>query len=46
MIPEVNIISRKASVASINGAGGPGGGSESLSGDFRGAEPPKKIFRF
>ena len=41
MIPEVNIISRKASVASVNGAGGSGGSSESLSGDFRGASPSK-----
>ena len=36
MIPEVNIISEKASVVSVNGAGGSGGCSESLSRDFRG----------
>ena len=35
MIPEVNIISGKAGVASVNGAGESGGRSESLSGDFR-----------
>ena len=35
MIPEVNIITGKASVASVNGAGG-SGGAESLNGDFRG----------
>ena len=43
MIPEVNIISGKASVASVNGAGGSGGGSESLSGDFRGWSPLRKF---
>ena len=36
MIPEVNIISKKASIASVNGAGASGGGSEFLSGNFRG----------
>ena len=30
MIPEVNIISGKASIVSVSGAGGSGGGSESL----------------
>ena len=35
MIPEVNIISEKASVTSFNGAWRSGGASESLSGDFR-----------
>ena len=43
MIPEVNIISEKASVVSVNGAGGSGGGSESLSGDFRGQSPLRKF---
>ena len=43
MIPEVNIISGKASVVSVNGAGGSGGGSESLSGDFRGWSPLRKF---
>ena len=36
MILEVNIISGKASVASVNEAGASGGGSESLVGDFFG----------
>ena len=36
MITEVNIISGKASIASVNGSGGSGGRSESLSGDFSG----------
>ena len=44
MIPEVNIISGKASVVSVNGAGGSGGDSESLSGDFRGQSPLRKFF--
>ena len=35
MIPEVNIITGKASVASVNGGGGFGARSESLSGGFR-----------
>ena len=35
IIPEVNIISAKASVPSENRAGGPGGHSQSLSGDLR-----------
>ena len=39
MIPEVNIISGKASVVSVNVAGGSGGGSESLSGDIGGRAP-------
>ena len=39
MIPEVNIISGKTSVASVNGAGGSGGGSESLSGIVGGRAP-------
>ena len=43
MIPEVNIISGKASVASVNGAGGSDGGSESLSRDFRGRSPLRKF---
>ena len=43
MIPEVNIISGKASEASINRARGSGEGSESLSGDFRGWSPLKKF---
>ena len=46
MIPEVNIISGKASIASVNGAQGSGGGgvcSESLSGDFRGLHPLRKF---
>ena len=43
MIPEVNIISGKASIASVNGAGGSGGNSESLSGDFRGQSPLRKF---
>ena len=43
MIPKVNIISGKASVASVNGAGGSGGGSVSLSWDFRGWSPLRKF---
>ena len=43
MIPEVNIISGKASIASVNGAGRSGGGSKSLSGDFREQSPLKKF---
>ena len=44
MIPRVNIISRKASIASINGAGRPGEGySELLSRDFRGQSPLRKL---
>ena len=43
MIPEVNIISGKASIVSFNGAGGSGGGSESLSRDFRGQSPLRKF---
>ena len=43
MIPEVNIISGKAIVASVNEAGGSGGGSESLSRDFRGQSPLRKF---
>ena len=42
MISEVNTISRKTSVASINKAGGSGGHSESLSRDFRGQSPLRK----
>ena len=34
MIPEVNIISGKASVESVKGVGGSGGDSESLSRNF------------
>ena len=37
------MIIRKASVASVNEAVGSGRGSESLSRDFRGVEPPKKM---
>ena len=43
MIPEVNIISGKANVASVNGAGVSGGGPESLSGDLRGKSPLRKF---
>ena len=43
MLSEVNIISGKASVASVNGAGGSGGDSESLSGDFRGQSFLRKV---
>ena len=43
MIPEVNIISGKASIVSINGARGSGGGSESLGKDFRGQSPLRKF---
>ena len=43
MIPEVNIISEKASAASVNGAGVSGGGSESLGGDFREWSPLRKF---
>ena len=39
MMPGVNIISRKASVASFNGAWGSGRYSESLSRDSRGRSP-------
>ena len=43
MIPEVNIISGKARVASVNGARGSGGGSDSLGGDFRGLSLLRKF---
>ena len=43
MIPKVNIISGKASIATINEAGGSGGGSESLSGNFRGKNHLRKF---
>ena len=43
MIPEVNIISRKANVASVNGAVVSGGGSESLSRGFRGQSLLRKF---
>ena len=43
MIPEVNIISGKASAASVNGARESGGGSESLNRDFRGQSPLRKF---
>ena len=43
MIPEVNIISGKASVANVNGARGSGGDSDSLSGDFRGRSHLRKF---
>ena len=43
MIPEVNIISREASVVSVNGVGGFGGGAASLSRDFRGQSPLTKF---
>ena len=39
MIPEVNIISGKASAVSVNGAGGSGAGSESLGGKIGGRAP-------
>ena len=39
----MNIISGKASAVSINRAGGSGEGSESLSRDFRGWSPLKKL---
>ena len=42
MIPDVNIISGKASIASVNEAEGSGGGSESLSRDFRGQSTLRK----
>ena len=44
MIPEVNIISEKASVVSVSGAGGSGGCSESLSRDFRGQSCLRNFF--
>ena len=43
MIPEVNIIGGKASIASLNEAGGSGGGSQSLSRDFGGQSPLRKF---
>ena len=45
MIPGVNMISRKASVATVNGAGGCVGWecSEPLSGGFRGEAPVRKF---
>ena len=43
MTPEVNIIFGKVSVASLNRAGGSGGGSDSLSGDFEGKNLLRKI---
>ena len=43
MIPEVNIIGGKASIANVNGAGGSGGSSESLSRDFRWQSPLRKV---
>ena len=43
MIPEVNIISGKASIASADEAGGYGGGSEFLGGNFRGQSPLRKF---
>ena len=43
MISEVNIISGKTSVVSVNGAGGYGGGYEFLSKNFRGQSPLKKF---
>ena len=39
MVPGVNIISGKASVASVNRAERSGGHSEPLSGGFRGRSP-------
>ena len=45
MIQRVIIISGKASAVSVNRAEGSGELSEPLSRGFRGAEPPKKIFR-
>ena len=46
MNPEVNIVCKKASVTSVSGAGGSWGGSESLSGDFRGQSPLRKFLGF
>ena len=43
MIPEVNIISGKATVANANRAWGSGGGSDFLSRDFRGQSRLRKI---
>ena len=44
MIPEVNIISRKASLTSVNEAGwGSSGHSEFLSKDFSGQNPLRKF---
>ena len=39
MISEVNIISGKASITTVNRAGGSGRGSESLRWEFRGQKP-------
>ena len=44
-IPQVNIISGKASTASVNSVRGSWGHSEHLSKHFREMDPPKKIFR-
>ena len=44
IILEVNIVSRKARVASVNIAGWAGGLSEPLSGDFSGQSPLRKFF--
>ena len=43
MIPEVNIISRKVSIASVNEAGESDRHSESLSRNVRGQSPLKKV---
>ena len=45
MIPEVNIISGKASIASIDRAGESGGHFESLSRNFRGQSLLRKFLR-
>ena len=44
MIPGVNIISEKASVVSVNRAGGPGGCYEPQSNGFRGQSPLRKFW--
>ena len=43
MSPGVNIINRKASIVSVNGAGGSGGCSEPLRGNIRGQGPLRKF---
>ena len=43
MIPGVNIISRKASVLSVNGAGGPGGALSPSTGALMGGAPLRKF---
>ena len=42
MIPEVNVISGKVSVASVNGVRGPVGCSDPCNGDFKGEIPLRK----